>query len=114
MRVSNIARDITAECSTGCPPSLGSDSHTLGYWKFNEGTGSTTADSSSNGHTGTLQGPPPPHWAAVPGCSYSLPQGAGSGFAQTMNGATTATISNTTPAATTTGVVSNNPAQTTH
>ena len=30
----------------------------LAHWKFDEGTGTTAADSSGNGHTGTLQGGP--------------------------------------------------------
>ncbi|MCI0528987.1 MAG: Ig-like domain-containing protein, partial [Nitrospira sp.] len=29
----------------------------IGYWNFNEGAGTTTADVSGNGHTGTLNGP---------------------------------------------------------
>ena len=34
----------------------------LGYWQFEEGAGTTTADSSGNGLTGTLAGSPIPVW----------------------------------------------------
>jgi hypothetical protein len=36
----------------------------LAYWKFDEGSGTTTADSSGNGNTGTLTGSPVPAWTA--------------------------------------------------
>lgn len=35
-----------------------STSQLLGHWKFDEGTGTTTADSTGNGHTGTLENGP--------------------------------------------------------
>ena len=38
------------------------DSDTVGYWKFNEGTGTTAADSSGNGYHGTLAGSTLPLW----------------------------------------------------
>ncbi len=34
----------------------------VGWWKLDEGTGTTTADSSGNGNTGTLEGTPIPQW----------------------------------------------------
>jgi len=34
----------------------------VGYWKFEEGTGTTTADSGPGGFTGTLAGDPLPTW----------------------------------------------------
>jgi hypothetical protein len=37
-------------------------SNLAGYWKFNDGSGSTAADSSGNGLTGTLQGTSLPTW----------------------------------------------------
>lgn len=37
------------------------DSDTVAYWKFNEGSGSTLADETSN-HDGTLEGSPEPTW----------------------------------------------------
>ena len=58
MRISNTARDITSECSSGCPRSLGSDGSTVAYWKFNEGSGDTTADRSGHSHTGALRNSP--------------------------------------------------------
>lgn len=39
----------------------------VGWWKFSEGTGTTTADSSGNGNTGTLSGTPLPTWGTAPG-----------------------------------------------
>lgn len=39
----------------------------VGWWKFNEGSGTTTADSSGNGNTGTLTGGSPPVWGTPPG-----------------------------------------------
>jgi RHS repeat-associated protein len=41
---------ITASPGTGLPPSSG----LAGYWKFDENSGTTTADSSGNNNTGTL------------------------------------------------------------
>lgn len=35
-------------------PALATDPNLMGYWKFDEGTGSTTIDSSGNGNLGTL------------------------------------------------------------
>jgi hypothetical protein len=34
----------------------GNESGLVGYWKFNEGTGTTTADQTTNGNTGTISG----------------------------------------------------------
>lgn len=42
----------------------------VGYWAFEEGTGTTTADASGNGNTGTLSGPPT--WTTGKIGSYSL------------------------------------------
>ena len=33
-------------------------------WHFDEGTGTTTSDATTNGHTGTLKGGPLPTWVA--------------------------------------------------
>ncbi len=44
---------VTMRFPTGGAPTGG----LLGYWKFDEGTGATTADSSGNGNTGTLNTP---------------------------------------------------------
>ena len=40
--------------STPTSPSNGTDSSLVGYWKFDEGTGSTACDSSGKGNNGTL------------------------------------------------------------
>jgi len=37
---------------------IGSESGLVGYWQLNEGTGSTTADSTGHAHTGVLQNNP--------------------------------------------------------
>ncbi|HEU5451078.1 MAG TPA: LamG domain-containing protein, partial [Terriglobales bacterium] len=37
----------------------------VGWWKFNEGTGAATADSSGNGNTGVLSGSPLPTWSSA-------------------------------------------------
>lgn len=50
-----------------CNGLVGSESGLMGYWKFNEGTGTTTSDYSGNGNNGTLIGPPT--WSTdVPVC----------------------------------------------
>lgn len=41
---------------------LGTDTNTVAYWKFSEGSGSIAHDSSGNGHDGSLQGNPLPSW----------------------------------------------------
>lgn len=43
----------------------------VGWWKFSEGSGSTTADSSGNGNTGTLSGAAPPTWTGPGGLKFS-------------------------------------------
>jgi hypothetical protein len=58
VRISSVARYTT----TFTPAySFTLDSDTVGYWKFNEGSGSTTADATGN-HNGLLLGSPPPTW----------------------------------------------------
>jgi len=34
----------------------------VAWWELNEGSGTTVADASGNGYSGTLQGNPPPMW----------------------------------------------------
>ena len=38
-------------------PLVGNEPNLVGYWKLDEGTGTSTADSTGNGHTGALSGP---------------------------------------------------------
>jgi RHS repeat-associated protein len=45
---------VTASASMSPPPTSG----LIAYWKFDENSGTTTADSSGNGHTGTLTNGP--------------------------------------------------------
>lgn len=59
VRVSSVSRYTT----TFVPATSHTvDSDTVAYWKLNEGTGTTAADSSGNGHDGTLTGDPLPAW----------------------------------------------------
>ena len=55
------ATDDGGATATSAPVSVTvtgpSGSDLFAHWKFDEGTGSTAADSSGNGHTGTLNGP---------------------------------------------------------
>jgi hypothetical protein len=54
-RLSRVAR-YTANFTEPASP-FSSDSNTVGLWHFNENTGTTTADASSNNLTATLAGP---------------------------------------------------------
>ena len=59
VRLSKVARYVgafTPDCV------LAADTNTVGLWHFSEGAGTTVADSSGNGHTGTLQGALAPTW----------------------------------------------------
>ena len=38
-----------------CPPT-GNEAGLVGYWNFNEGSGSTVTDLTSNGNNGTING----------------------------------------------------------
>jgi hypothetical protein len=61
-RIQEGTQDIGAwEFGGGAPPSQAP----IGWWKLNEGAGTTAADSSGNGYTITLAGTPVPTW--VPG-----------------------------------------------
>jgi hypothetical protein len=59
-------RDATAEAGPSCALMTG----LVGYWPFDEGTGTTTADVSGNGNAGTLENSPV--WSAsVPPTPYA-------------------------------------------
>ena len=45
---------ISAIYNSGTPTDLSGESNLVGYWRFEEGTGTTVADDSSNSNTGTL------------------------------------------------------------
>jgi len=71
VRFSSVARDIALECPSGnCSTNLSSDADTVGYWRFNEGSGTTATNSTGNGLDGLLEnswgwwGYPPPNWVA--------------------------------------------------
>jgi len=55
VRISNTAR-YTSDFTPAT--SFTSDGNTVALYKFNEGSGTTVADSSGNGHTGTLVNSP--------------------------------------------------------
>ena len=45
----------------------------VGYWRFDEGTGATTADSSGNGNTGAFMGNPGAvNWVAGPNAAFNV------------------------------------------
>ncbi len=52
------ASDITAIYNSGAPTDLSSDTDLVAYWRMEENTGSTVADSSSNSYTATLTNGP--------------------------------------------------------
>jgi hypothetical protein len=52
VRVSNVVRYTTGFTPATTP--FATDANTRGLWHFSEGSGTTTADSSGNGNTGTL------------------------------------------------------------
>ena len=65
VRFSNIARysgTFTPSCA------LGTDTNTVAYWRFDEGSGTTTVDASGNGHNATLYGSPVPTWVSGGAC----------------------------------------------
>lgn len=62
LRISKIARYSTSGFTAPNTP-LTSDSNTVGLWLFNEGTGTTAYDSSSNNLTATLSGSQLPVWS---------------------------------------------------
>ena len=59
VRISNTAR-YTSNFSPAT--SFTSDGNTVALWHLNDGSGTSAADSSGNGHTGTLEGSPTPTW----------------------------------------------------
>lgn len=61
LRISNIVRHTTNYTPETYP--LTADANTIGLYHTNEGSGTTTADSSSQNNTGTLSGSPLPTWA---------------------------------------------------
>jgi hypothetical protein len=56
VRIWNIARTESEIQSTMNQSLNGNETGLVGYWKFDEGTGSTTADLTSNGNNGTISG----------------------------------------------------------
>lgn len=58
------------------------DAATVGYWRFEEGSGSTAADSSGNGNDGMLAG----NAAFVSSVAYPLVDGATNTFSLTLDG----------------------------
>lgn len=56
VRIWNIARTESEIQSTMNQSLTGHETGLIGYWKFDEGTGSTTADKTTNGNDGTISG----------------------------------------------------------
>ena len=56
IRIWDIARTESEIQSTMYTELNGNESGLVGYWSFNEGTGTTTADQTTNGNTGTISG----------------------------------------------------------
>jgi hypothetical protein len=70
--------------------SISSSSGTLASWTFDtQYGGNTVYDDSGHGHTGTLEGDPPPQWV-LHDCLTPQTQGAGSNFSQGLNAASRA------------------------
>lgn len=53
-----IQSEVTAIYNSGTPDNRSNDSNLLGYWRMEEGSGTTVADSSGNGHTAMLRNGP--------------------------------------------------------
>jgi hypothetical protein len=64
VRLSNTDR----YCGQNFTPKTGFavDANTVGYWKLNEGSGTTIRDQTGHGHTGKLVGNPLPRWINDP------------------------------------------------
>ena len=56
VRLWNTPRDATQVLADKNSATVSADSTLVGHWTFNEGTGTTAADSSGNGHDATLVG----------------------------------------------------------
>jgi len=67
----------------------GLDAGLFGWWKFDEGSGTTAADSSGNGNTGTLGGTTPPSWTTGKVGPYAINNtvgiGGSGGYVSTPN-----------------------------
>jgi len=75
----DLPRDLTAADVGGgpdLPPGVDLTMGLVHHWKFDEGTGTTTVDSSGHGNVGTLSGGGLPDWTAggapIPGNTFSL------------------------------------------
>jgi hypothetical protein len=69
-------------CAAGCPINCPSSAEPIGWWKMEEGAGTTVADSSGNGHTLTLSVAPGPTFQPGLIGSASLGCNADAGLAQ--------------------------------
>jgi len=62
VRIWNVARTASEITAWMNRPLTGTEEGLVGYWRFDEGSGTTTADSSGHGNTGTLMNGP--QWVA--------------------------------------------------
>jgi hypothetical protein len=53
---SGLAAGVSGESDSAPQPTLDTDPHLVGWWKFDETTGKSAADASKQNHAGTLQG----------------------------------------------------------
>ena len=56
IRIWNTQRSVTELQNNRSQQLIGNETGLVGYWRFNEGSGATTADASPTGNTGTLLG----------------------------------------------------------
>jgi hypothetical protein len=95
VRVWSLARAAADIQANRFKSYLGPRTGLLADWQFNEGSGTTAADSSGLGHLGTLQGSA--NWTMDGAASYQQPQGSTSpqlGMGLTLNGSTDSVSAN--------------------
>ena len=64
VRIWSTAHTAAQLQSTMFQELAGTEPNLVGYWRFNDGSGPSAADSSGNGNVGTLGGTPLPGWGA--------------------------------------------------
>jgi hypothetical protein len=73
-RVWNVAHTAAQILATKDKTLVGNEAGLVGYWQFNETSGTTAADSSGHMHPGTLMGTPAPTFVApTPPCPVTCP-----------------------------------------
>ncbi len=80
VRIWNIARTATEIVNTINADLTGNETGLAGYWKLNEGTGTTTADATANENNGTLMGMNQDSWVENYECILTEPDAGISGI----------------------------------